>query len=436
MQENLSYLVPIDRLEHVRSHLDKIIKRAAKKGLSTLSYEVGTEPQFQSVAVPFFDPFEPEKDYKVVQIECREVSLSAPTLKLAGWSFVGRIEHLKTDDGVANLIYNAPGTEVPIKYREREQLCDHCKVNRYRKDTFIVQHDNGETKQVGSTCLSDFLGVDASRFLAWASLIQVFTGSLDDKWNNESGGRQSRAYPLWQILDVAAASYMDRGYVSRDKAYETDSMATADVISSYLTAKTDKERNALITPCPSEEWKIKGKNLAKEAEEFVLELATRDFADLDNDYLCNLAVVGKAGFCPWKAVGILGSAIVAVERDKERRNKNAENLNSKHQGVIKHRIVVEDATVILARPFEGMYGSGIIYRFRADGNLYTWFASNHNTSLDVDDVVSFVATVKKHDTDKYAGGAEVTIVNRLNDDKAAVAKAKKKLKKELAKTSA
>ena len=69
MQENLSYIIPIDRLDHVRKHLDKIIKRAAKKGMSTLSYEVGTEPQFQSIAVPFFDPFEPEKDYKVVQIE-------------------------------------------------------------------------------------------------------------------------------------------------------------------------------------------------------------------------------------------------------------------------------------------------------------------------------------------------------------------------------
>lgn len=435
-QEHLSYIVPCDRLDHVRSHLDKIIRRAAKKGLSTLTYKIGTEPHFVPQVIPFHDPFDPDCQSKTVQLECREVTLSAPVLKLAGWFFVGRIEHLKTDDGdVVNIVYNAPGTEVPSKYRERSQTCDHCQHKRYRRDTFIVQHENGETKQVGSTCLSDFLGVDASRFMAWASLIQSFTiKDSDEDWFEASGPRQSRVFGLRWILRVAAATYLDRGYVSRAKSDAGFGMATADLIRSYITATKQKVRDALIPqpednpPGARQHWIDKGTKLTDDTEQWVKDLCERDYDEL-GDYLSNLAVLGRVGYCPWKAIGILGSAVMAYCREQERNVKNAENLKSEHQGEVKKKVFVENATVIFVRPFEGYYGNGIIYKFRdPDGNLYTWFATTKANDMEVDAVVSFMATVKKHDTDKYLGDAKVTVVNRLNTDPKAIERAKKRAK--------
>ena len=431
--DDLSYIVPCDRLEHVRAHLDKIIKRATKKGMTTLTYEIGTEVIYRPHTVPFHDPFHPEKDHKVVQVECREVTLSAPTLKLEGWSFVGRIEHLKADNGdTVNLVYNAPGTTVPVVYRDRPQLCEHCNTKRWRRDTFIVQHDDGRTKQVGSTCLSDFLGVDAAAFMSWATLLQSFSLRDEDVYDEQGGGNaQSRTWPLWSILRIAAATYLDRGYVSRATA-EADygNMATADLIRSYLCAKHDRDRDALIpTPAPNtQHWIDKGLALAKETEQWLQDLG--DDYDALGDYLTNLAVLGKAGYCPWKAIGILGSAVMAYSREQEKKVENVKNFKSCHQGTVKGKVFVENATVILARPFEGMYGSGIIYKFRdAGGNIYLWFASTKSTDLDVGSVINFMATVKKHDIDKFLGGAAVTVVNRLNTDPAAIGRAKKKAAK-------
>lgn len=434
--QKLAYIVPLNRLSHVQAHLDKIIKRATKKGLSTLSYTVGTEPHYRPHSVPFHDPLNPEKEYQVVQVECREVTLSAPTLKLAGWSFVGRIEHLVDEDRkFFNIVYNAPGTTVSPEYRERDPICDHCQVNRYRKDTFIVQHENGTTKQVGSTCLADFLGVDAAAFMAWASLLQSFTSAVSEDFDENCGGGAVRSFPLWAILNVAAATYLDRGYVSRVSAEADGRMATADLIRSYLSAKNDVERNKLIPPAPNKEWVEKGEKLARDTEAWVRDLSEQSFEQL-GDYLSNLAVLGKVGHCPYKAIGILGSAVMAFCRNQEKAVQNVENLKSSHQGVIKGKVMVENATVFFVRPFEGYYGNGIIYKFRdPNGNIYVWFSSNKSSDFDVNSVVSFTGTVKAHENDKFLGGAPVTIINRVNTDPDVVAKALNKAKKDEAKAA-
>ena len=434
MHNNLTYIVPCDRLEQVRKHLDRIIKRAIKKGLSELDYSVGTDIIHRPQVVRFYDPLNPHKTHETIQIECREVTLSAPSLKLEGWSFVGRIEHLKDDEGnTVNLVYNAPDTSVPAEYRERDQVCDHCETNRYRKDTFIVKHDNGSTKQVGSTCLSDFLGVDAASFMAWASLIQSFTGCVDDKESNGDGGMRERiTYSLPIILNLAAATYLHRGYISRRKADDNPNagMPTGDVVRCYMAASRRGDTKAcenLIPSAPSAEWASRGRELSATTEAWVRELPERDWDDL-GDYLSNLAVIGRCGYCPEKGVGILVSAVQAYSREQERNAQNAEYQKSEYQGQLKERIVRENVEVILARPTQSSYNNegGMLYKFKdADGNLYIWFASNKSTNLEVGEKVSFVATVKKHEADRYLGGACVTTLNRVNVDPVAVAKAEK-----------
>ncbi len=47
-------------------------------------------------------------------------------------------------------------------------MCDYCKKDWIvRRDTYIVKNDKGEIRQIGSNCLSDFLGHPNPTRIAW-----------------------------------------------------------------------------------------------------------------------------------------------------------------------------------------------------------------------------------------------------------------------------
>ena len=56
---------------------------------------------------------------------------------IKGYALHGVIEH--SAELNANLVHAVPGQEVPIEYRNRGNVCDHCETKRYRKDTFIIK---------------------------------------------------------------------------------------------------------------------------------------------------------------------------------------------------------------------------------------------------------------------------------------------------------
>jgi len=90
---------------------------------------------------------------KLVRYINLEVTGDTPTCN--GWEFVATIVH--TEEG--NITRSKPGYTVPAEYRDAPAYCSHCKTNRMRNDTYIVQHTrDGRVMQVGSSCLEDFLG--------------------------------------------------------------------------------------------------------------------------------------------------------------------------------------------------------------------------------------------------------------------------------------
>ncbi len=80
-----------------------------------------------------------------------------------GWQLLAAIDTLPTLDGGHEFILRcAPGVDDSDVDRSRLHpgACEHCNTHRpTRRHTFLVRHlDRGELKQVGSTCLKDFLG--------------------------------------------------------------------------------------------------------------------------------------------------------------------------------------------------------------------------------------------------------------------------------------
>ena len=93
--------------------------------------------------------------------------------KFAGWTFAAVLE--PTEAGT--LVRSIPGVELPPDYQTTDPTrCDHCGKRRHRAETFVLMHDgkadavspthgahasafpDGQTIQVGRTCMQDFTG--------------------------------------------------------------------------------------------------------------------------------------------------------------------------------------------------------------------------------------------------------------------------------------
>src|SRR5699024_12772450 len=115
------------------------------------------------------------------------------------------------------VVISAPGVDETIDSSGYTVgTCHHCQINRYRTNTYVVRHDDGTQKFVGSTCLKDFLGWDANPYL-------VFRDQVDE--DDIIGGLEFDptdslvAAVTWAILSIEVSHYVRSCEILATKAY-------------------------------------------------------------------------------------------------------------------------------------------------------------------------------------------------------------------------
>lgn len=190
------------------ARLENLNKRGARIGAAPITWNVVAT---EDVAVEG----KPGMMERVVVMD-----VNGETPKFNGWSFVGTLNH--TVEG--NVVRAIPGLEVPVQFRNRRPVCDHCNCDRNRRDTYIVRHDDGTHKQVGSNCLKDFLGhTDPSKLAAAAELV---LGAFDVcAAHTGRGGNAMSVYriDLPEYLNaVATVVLRDGQFITRKMANESN----------------------------------------------------------------------------------------------------------------------------------------------------------------------------------------------------------------------
>lgn len=179
---------------------------------------------------------------KILRFLKVEVTGVAPQVN--GWKFLATIDH--TPEG--NVFRTVPGFTVPVEYREKAPCCDHCRVNRFRRDTYIVQHDDGRTMQVGSNCLQDFLGYEHPTHLTKAAQIllsayDIADAAQDEKWLGGTGKRVRDYFRIStrQFLGhVAAVVRVEGKFVTAKYAHEHGGTATGRVARQVMDRAGDQ----------------------------------------------------------------------------------------------------------------------------------------------------------------------------------------------------
>ncbi|HTW80290.1 MAG TPA: UvrD-helicase domain-containing protein [Terracidiphilus sp.] len=115
--------------EKLKIRLETLSERAERIGVSGPRTSVNSQSPMK-VAI-FFDP-----------------------MRAGKWELIGVVSKRE-----GKLVTDQVGAEtVPNAYLDDPEKCEHCNTRRHRNETYILKNDDGGYKQVGSSCLHEFLG--------------------------------------------------------------------------------------------------------------------------------------------------------------------------------------------------------------------------------------------------------------------------------------
>ena len=217
------YKIPATNLNDFKRRFERLAKRAVKLGVPAPVFEVLRRHE-QRKETGYYDPETGAPIMRSVVYYFVQVSGHAP--KLAGWTFVGRLDFKSIPGGVLRAM--VPGETCPTHLMDVEPgRCDHCGKTRRRSDVFIVRHEDGRELVVGRNCLADFLGHQSPQTIAAAALFATELRCIAD---GESFGGWCRPKNEWDVYEVllwAAVLIRLHGFVSKREAMGTGRWPTA-----------------------------------------------------------------------------------------------------------------------------------------------------------------------------------------------------------------
>ena len=366
--------------------LSALARRAAKIGAS-FSYSIG-EAHPVEIVINEYDPYA----FCVTRVDSyhvmgADVEISDELIHRAGWTCLARLEHF--DNG--NLVTRYTGEAFPEAWRTCPPYCEHCRSNRRRSVTYMVEHEDGSVRQVGSACLLEYTGIRPESAASFAAIITDLTG-MEATAEHYNADREGGSLLSVQTILAHAADIIAR------KGYTPVSApgSTADAVRDLLRHDTQ----------PSDD----GRRTAEEIIAWVLSddvdrpSIAYDMRPLIAQEWCKGSHIGRLAYIPAEFKKYKARAAREAARAREKSELAA---SSKHVGAVGERMTFRIESFQHVAQWETAYGITHLYRFvNVDGNVLVWFASSvfghwsndgqHYIEEDPATVKAIKATVKDH----------------------------------------
>lgn len=300
-------------------------------------------------------------------VECFDLTLDAEIIRKDGYCVIAKIEHLPTGNFVTPFING-----VKKGWFERSSYCEHCRTNHFRKNTFIVHGENGEEKQVGSTCLKDYCGINPNIFAQYRNLEAMVEDAKIDLYVDEDFEYFGETlYSLRKVLAFAYDIIDLQGYVRATESGSNKSKLIIALSSNIMPSNIAlKQADALIEDCKqienSDEYPP---FLSDKAAWLIHNIKTLALNDC-----CKESHLGFVAYAPI-AYGTYKAEKVAWELKKAEREIAAQT--SGFVGKIGDKITFDVAEMKLMTTWENDWGhTTYLYRFTdTSGNVLIWYAS-------------------------------------------------------------
>lgn len=384
-------LIPEGNLARVGKEIAKLNRKAVKLGVAPMIFEVTGKFEDKKITGP--------NDNEYLVRFC-EVRISGDSPVLAGWNFLAQLDH---DNGY-NIVNNLSGKSLSGEYGTVAANCDHCKIDRQRNKTYIVENIKSRVrKQVGSTCVKDFTGHKSpEKVLAiYSNFFRLISDAAECNGEYLSTGGEYRQNTA-DFVRMAVAVILKDGF--RPAASD---QSTKDVVFYHLYPPKGVYGELVV---------LEARNLLAQPDvnrftAFML----MDFVDeLDakkslNDFEFNLKnILSDETFKPrygsYLAAGV-NSAIKSFIKRKEVVAKSNEFIGDPANGR-----ETFDLNFIRQSTFESQFGMSTRYVFEdVKGNSVVLFSTS-DFELETARTYKVVARVKKHNI--YEGRKQ-TIITRV-----------------------
>lgn len=233
-REQSVVLVPSTGMEDFEASLARLNKRAESFGLDPIKVlDRATREYFwkhhdtssgtEAILKQLGPGEEPPKGEAIWLVHA--LTLDYPIIKLGNWAVVGQIE--AKEDG--NLLFSVSQNPDDVAQMQKHAFCaigcEHCNTKRSRKQSYLLKDDQGEYKEVGSTCLEDFTGIDPAAALFMQRMYLFWSEYGEDELLGH-GGRVSAFPTKGYLARVLFCIEHTGGFMSASKGRDMGLMAT------------------------------------------------------------------------------------------------------------------------------------------------------------------------------------------------------------------
>lgn len=373
------YQIPEPNFAALEEKIDKLSRRSKRFKMGEITLKVvGVKPHESN-------------EYNVLDIE-----LNGAEPIVSGWHFVASISH---DHETGNILrYTPPFTAASVdqKYRTTAAICEHCKLSRQRKDTYVVRHrDTNEEKQVGRTCLTEFFhGANPHNIAEYAEMLGNIGVLMEEAINPPSSGSTMRKplyFNLKNILIMAASVIrVNKGFVSGGQAYSNNTTSTATFVKHILW--TDPSAVLQFIPTPEDEATAIA----------AIEWGANVEANVGDDYLWNVRVLSTSELVTAQQIGLAVSIVGVYLRNRLVAKSSGGFLGTKDERL------TFDAKLVAINPTQFSH----LHIFQTPGgDTVKWFNKGKSLDIEIGESSTFTGTVVDHNEFK---GQKATIVTRLS----------------------
>lgn len=392
----MKYTIAYNRKEEIEKMLNKFQRKAQRYGIGNVEYSFG-EKYFETIPVYAVDRENHcQRKVRTTTVEAVDVTVNAEEIKCGDYKVVAMIEHLSEGANVVKTF----GVDIKPRWMVCYPKCEHCKSNRNRKVTFIVEdYVTGEQKQIGKTCLKDYSGIDPEFAVAMRQLEDTFAEEDFSKEDYPYFSKVEQYVEVETALAYALEVYKKQGYVR-----------TSDTNSNKVNI------DRLI--CISEE-KPK-KEFVSKAKEIISEIKGFDSVTAYNNGFDNIWSIVQNEFVKLSMTGYISYIPVSYERYINRKNKKQKQIesesNSEYIGVIGKRQLFNIKETKILTSWRTEFGTTYLYKMK-DENSNTIIVKT-SSYLDVQVGNDFElfnsgvikATVKTHEE---RDGIKQTVIQRV-----------------------
>lgn len=393
--------VLVSRPVAFEQEIARLNKQAERIGYGRITFTRGAQKMVQQTRIcTLIVEGEASSETHVVPVQVTEYEVSLPDMAEYAWRLVAQITEV--EGGKPFIDPKVKGFDAAKWAQATPGWCEHCKTNRKRKFTYVVeQKSNGEQRQVGRVCFADYVGLDGLRKLEFQDLVSslLFGGEDDFIWGDEGGRARPEIVPVRDLIAVAEALRLRDGWINNDydEYGELRRPGTHRMAADIIKGEREKILQDLGDP-NHPAWRA--------ADEIIERLKGFD-APEDDEFALSLSYCSQFEFVPKAKASMVAYSGQFLRNHDRKIAWEARKLTMQHVGTVGKR---EDfrVTVDGITTHEGQYGTTYIVRMTdAAGNALVWFASN--PGLDEGKTYTLKATVKEHGE---FNGAKQTIISR------------------------